>query len=443
MKIEKLSKGKFIKTSIIVLIVISIIGVIFINRSKAKYRVTQSIQVVNGEVNYKLADLNVLALYKQKTEGNTNDNNYESITDVPIGSYKVNTDKSYCTTVGNDTKLKNKMTYNNGEISININKKGTKCYVYLDIKVGKSGLDLLAELKVNSTSDGCPAYENTPSITTIEDKNSLLCKGKDDFGDTYYYRGKVTNNWVKFGQASGKDIWWRIIRFNGNNTIRLIYAGTSTDSGDAPAETGSGTQIGTSAFNIKYDENKYVKFVYDNNISSTMKTTLDKWYTQTSNLHTDAQARHIDGTAGFCNDADNGSSSSDVQYYKPHDRIETNKRPTFKCGTPAENLFTTSDGTYGNQKLTNPIGLITVDEVAFAGGTAYNKNYYLYTHQEYYTMSPAFTHAVYYVYTLGYIDAGNAVSFAKGVRPVINLKANTNFKDSGIGTREYPYEVVI
>ena len=105
-KIEKLSKGKFIKTSIIVLVVISIFGVIFINRSKAKYRVTQSIQVVSGEVNYKVPDLNVLALYKQKNKGDTSDGNYESITDVPSGNYVVNTDKSYCTIVGNDTKLK-------------------------------------------------------------------------------------------------------------------------------------------------------------------------------------------------------------------------------------------------------------------------------------------------------------------------------------------------
>ncbi len=433
MKLEKLSRGRFIKTSIIVLVVISIFGVIFINRSKAKYRVTQSIQVVSGEVNYKVPDLNVLALYKQKSKGDTSESNYESITDVPASGYTVNADKSYCTIAGNDAKLKDiPMEYKDGRVSISINKKGTKCYVYLDIDNSIKVPNLLASLKVNSTSDGCPAYEDAPSVTTTETK-ALFCKGKDDFGDTYYFRGNPTNNWVKIG-----NFYWRIIRFNGNGSIRLIYSG----SGSAQT-SGTGTQLSsTSAYNNSANNAQYVK--YDN---STIKGVLDSWYN--TNLKSTYGSK-MDGSAGFCNDADNGTYNSGVQYFKPYDRLYTNKKPTFKCGTPTTNLYTTSGGTKGNQKLTNPIGLITVDEASFAGGlygTA-NSGYYLYTNQAYWTMSP--THyvsggsaLVLIVNSNGSLYYGPVHNTTNGARPVINLKADTTFKEGGTGTSTNPYVVVI
>ncbi len=435
MKLEKLRKGSFIKTSIIVLVIISIFGVIFINKSKAKYRVIQSIQVVSGEVNYKVPDLNVLALYKQKTEGNIDDSNYESITDVPSNGYKVNPDKSYCTIIGNDTQLRNiSMEYKNGEVYIGIKKKGTKCYVYLDIDNGTSGTELLGKYTVNSTSDGCPAYEDAPSVTTIEDTKSLLCKGKDDFGDTYYFRGNPTNNWVKIG-----NFYWRIIRFNGNGSIRLIYSGSGS------AETrGTGTQIGKSSFNDKRNSANYVKYM-NGSADSTIKGVLDSWYN--TNLKSTYGSK-MDGEAGFCNDAD----AVDTVYFKPYTRIESNKKPTFKCGTPRTNLYTTSGGTTGNQKLTNPIGLITVDEASFAGGrySKANLGYYLYTGLDYYTMSPsAFNGNSTYVYGVSedegdefgglYGFVGDAHTL--GVRPVINLRSDTLFKEGGAGTSTNPYEL--
>ncbi len=437
MKIEKLSKGKFIKTSIIVLVVVSIFGVIFINKSKAKYRVTQSIQVVSGEVNYKVPDLNVLALYKQKNKGDTSDGNYESITDVPSGNYVVNTDKSYCTIVGDDAQLKDiPMKYEDNKVYIGIKRKGTKCYVYLDIDPGTSGMDLLAKYTLNGISDGCLAYEDAP-ITGIQSSKSLFCKGKDDFGDTYYFRGAVTNNWVKIG-----NFYWRIIRFNGNGSIRLIY------SGDGNAETiGASTQTKTLTYNSQWNSTQYLKYVYGST-DSTIKADLDSWYDD--NLKS-SYGSLMDGEAGFCNDADSGSTSNDYQYFKPYDRIYGyTKTATLKCGTPTTNLFTTSGGTKGNQKLANPIGLITVDEVSFAGGFGglNNNGYYLYTGQAYWTMSPCSFHSsyganVFVVDNNGYLNINHYVGFPVGVRPVINLKANTTFKEGGDGTKEHPYEVSV
>ena len=94
-------------------------------------------------------------------------------------------------------------------------------------------------------------HETTPDFSKVATTNEGLFKAQDDLGISYYFRGAVDNNWVKFGKdSSGKDIYWRIIRINGDGSIRIIYTGTT-----APTEstkvvmTGTGTQIGTRAFN--------------------------------------------------------------------------------------------------------------------------------------------------------------------------------------------------
>ncbi len=73
---------------------------------------------------------------------------------------------------------------------------------------------------------------------------SGLYKNEDDYtinnsNYTYYYRGNVDNNWVKFG-----DYLWRVIRINGDGTIRMIYSGLES----APNHTGNNAQIGTTAY---------------------------------------------------------------------------------------------------------------------------------------------------------------------------------------------------
>ena len=442
MKLEKLSKGYF-KKFIIILVVVSIFGVIFINKSKAKYRVTQSIQVVSGEVNYKVPDLNVLAMYKQKTEGNTDDNNYESITDVPTSGYKVNAAKSYCTIVGNDNQLKDiPMEYKDGRVSISINKKGTKCYVYLDIDVQKTVTDLLTEIPKNHPNQGTPNFANMSCSSGCDDTTLGLFEAQDDFGTSYYFRGSVDYNWIKFGKVGNADIWWRIIRFNGNNTIRLIYAGTSTTS-DAPAQTGASTQIGTSTFNSSRDYAKYVKYMYDTTKNSTIKQNLDTWFVNTSNLNVETQFQHIDTETGFCND---GIETTSQMKFPPYNRLYTTKVPSLKCDQ--SNLFTKT-GSKGNNRLAYPVGLITVDEVSFAGGATgkNNQNFYLCTNRNYWTMSPGSSTGafpdVFVLLSYGLIHVVNVDDATNGIRPVINLKADTQFKPDGDGTKTNPYEVVV
>ena len=74
------------------------------------------------------------------------------------------------------------------------------------------------------TTGKCPSVNNdgSVSVTGVEATNGYLCKAPDAYGDSYYYRGNVTNNYVLFA-----DKYWRIVRINGDGTVRVIYDGTS------------------------------------------------------------------------------------------------------------------------------------------------------------------------------------------------------------------------
>ena len=89
----------------------------------------------------------------------------------------------------------------------------------------------------------CPTInsDRTVNVTSAESTDGYVCSASDAYGTSYYYRGNVTNNYVKFA-----DKYWRIIRINGDGTVRVIYDGTSPH---ANGESSPDRQIGTSAFN--------------------------------------------------------------------------------------------------------------------------------------------------------------------------------------------------
>ena len=148
------------------------------------------------------------------------------------------------------------------------------------------------------------ASENAPTSTTTDWTG----------GTTYYYTGNP-NNWIQFG-----GFYWRIIRINGDGTIRMIYQGTSANT------TGSGTQIGESAFNISYDNKTYVGLVYDETnqhgygSNSTIMNTLNAWY---NNNLASYEADYIDTDVGFCSDRNLAKGEAWYEsnfYYAPNDR---------------------------------------------------------------------------------------------------------------------------
>ena len=95
--------------------------------------------------------------------------------------------------------------------------------------------------------------------------------------------------------------------------------------------------------------------------------------------------------------------------------------------------------------LIYPIGLISADEVAFAGGVfnSSNSSYYLYNSAAYWTISPYWFNdgfaLVFVVYSNGSLDGGY-VYVPIGVRPVINIRADVAL--TGSGTVLDPFKVV-
>ena len=79
---------------------------------------------------------------------------------------------------------------------------------------------------------------------------------EDDEGESYYYRGAVRNNYVSFA-----GFLWRIIRRNGDGSVRMIYSGKSV------SDTGAATTIGKSPFNNKYWDPTYVGYKYNEDFS--------------------------------------------------------------------------------------------------------------------------------------------------------------------------------
>ena len=106
-------------------------------------------------------------------------------------------------------------------------------------------------------------YPYTARVNSYDNSSMGMYASSDDDGTSYYYRGAVAGNYVKMA-----DKFWRIIRVNGDGTLRLIYDGTS---GHANGESSSNRQVTTRPFNSWWSDNAYVGYMYgdpsDNQIS--------------------------------------------------------------------------------------------------------------------------------------------------------------------------------
>ena len=439
MRFEVLKRSNLKRNIVIGLLVVGIISAIILNFTKAKYKNTESIPLVNGTINYSLADLNIVAITIDGKEVDT----------IPDGNYEL-TSESYCTVNGEkDSNVK--LSYDSTTKGLSVTPmttKGIKCY--LDFEKREM---LLAEIVKNDNN----IHDEIPYFANVATTDEGIYKAEDDWGDSYYFRGAVTNNYVKFA-----GYYWRIVRINGDGSIRIIYDGTSAH---ANGESSDDRQIQVSSYNSSYNDNAYVGYMYGstgansyaathaNNNNSTIKGVLDNWYT--INIANKGFGDKISKEAGFCNDRGLvgilGYGTNETSYASVNRFLDVTwtwpnvLNPTLKCNQINNDLYTVSESSKGNKALTYPIGLITVDEMVFGGGNgrSTNTNYYLYTGQDYWTMTPRnFSNwaIVFYVEKNGIIGSNISVYSPYGVRPVINLARDVVIK-SGNGTIDTPYEI--
>ena len=366
--------------------------------------------------------------------------------------YKLDTEKSTCTngvTVGWNYSIWHADIDYSGYNATDYTR--TRCNLYFAKESTIS--TVLGDLTINSYT---PDFTKSAcDDSTCESHEKGIYETLDDDGTSYYYRGSVENNYVKFA-----GFYWRIIRINGNGSIRMIYDGTvAHDNGESSTDR----EYGTSQFNPNNNNNMYVGYMYTSGnahglgTSSTIKTANDNFYKNKLASY----ASYIDTSSGFCGDRSTLNNQSGVgtgtvsTYDKGYLRVSTNT-PSLKCENSSD-YYTVSSASSGNKALTYPIGLITADEVLLAGSSggvfdgAYNyqkstPNAYLTIGQYFSTMTPAgyynpfgnsgWTSDVFNVRATGRLDDGSTNGTA-GLRPVINLKSTLKF--TGDGTKNNPY----
>ena len=370
---------------------------------------------VTIEQNDASPDITIIGTYIEE------DGEYKETNTIPSEGYELNTEQSTCSnnaTVGWDSE--------NSRVYVeNLNTSGTECTLYYD-EATLLREEILANNQINN---------GTPDFSQVATTDEGVWTAEDDLGMSYYFRGAVPDNYVQFA-----GYYWRIIRINGDGSIRIIYDGTSAH---ANGKSSTDRQISTSAYNSSNNYSYYVGYTYEENLqrpssqnggtASTIKGVLDNWYS--TNIAGKGYDDKIVSTPGFCNDRNTSNrwSNSSAVNYAAYERLVTNKTPTLKCSNSLD-LYTVK------------IGLITADEVMFAGGVWNNNNtsYYLYTGQTYWTMSPFTFSSFGYAYVFIVNLNGNLyhwdVASTYGVRPVLNLSADVTL--TGTGTMSDPYVVV-
>ena len=324
-----------------------------------------------------------------------------------------------------------------------------------------------------SGNNGVKYVNNSQSDTGLGDGTKGIYATQDDLGTSYYFRGAVDNNYVKFA-----GFYWRIIRINGDGTIRMIYAGTSAH---ANGEYETDSYISETAYNSSYNDNTYVGYMtgstgattyaetHSNTNNSTIKGVIDTWYK--TNIEDKGYSTYV-ADAIYCNDRSTANDDAtntmltkvnsswtntglgygtNVTAYGGFKRNFVDHTPSLVC--PNDNDKFTTDDTLGNGKLTYPVALITLDEIVYAGGytrdystSSYitNTEFYLHTSSYWYwTLTPwAFAgggSGVGYWYIVGYLSWGYVRNTSYSARPVLSL--NSNAITGGSGTMSDPFTV--
>ena len=333
----------------------------------------------------------------------------------------------------------------------------------------------LSELVLYNNEVKTPITAPGKEVSTASE--ALLASTPDDYGTSYYFRGAVKNNYVEFANKC-----WRIVRVGGDGSVKLILHNDNTAKAANPCNSANNSTTaafarysGTtykSAFNTNADDNAYVGFMYGtpgsstyadthaNTNKSTILTNLETWYN--NNLKTYESV--IDDNV-WCNDKTNVTDTT----YKPLWAdvnglgLGYGKNVTYYGAT--KRLVSTSDSAGGTgpslkcngelSKINSKVGLITADELAFAG-YAYNiRNTVTYlkenTSGEWWSLSPSDyisiyanvwtveSYGTYFTTGLGG-RGGRGVHDSCGVRPLISLKSTTNV--TGNGSSDKPYKVV-
>ena len=330
----------------------------------------------------------------------------------------------------------------------------------------------------NYTSNGLTSGSTTPDSNYV---TTGLYSTEDEDGTSYYYRGNIVNNNVQFGEyqedyyvykynnqyfqsletcqnsisscsesnttkvklaSKGDKMYWKIVRINGDGSARLIYNGTNPtatyDANDLSTWPYIGLTYwgeGDSSLENNGYENSYVK-----------KDTIS-WYSNT--LENSAFDSKVSTTV-FCSDtsglklsSEYGFTSGPSTIFSSGNRLAQSFNNFAKDNSPSLICPATSEKVGGSYNL--KIGLITGDELTFAGGLySVASNNYLNTNgnYNYWSMTPLFySNNMYFNLVMnnnlkeGVLNTGGQQISA--LRPVINVSGSVT--ENVDGTVDNPY----
>ena len=314
---------------------------------------------------------------------------------------------------------------------------------------------------VSATQDSF-TYKTLGSNKNV--REALLASAEDDYGTAYYFRGAVKNNYVQFANKC-----WRIVRIVGDGSVKLVLHNDNTtkvanpcssanNSNNAAFARYSGTTY-NSAFNSSYNDNAYVGFMYGatgasdyasahaNTNKSTILNNLESWYKNNLESYENKLADTI-----WCNDKSTlngefgyGKNETD---YAAYNRIYYTGQPTLKC--PNDNnggklsKYTVDDTKNGNGNLTYKIGLLTANEIVFAGFIDDSDNRSTYLQENagasgWWSLSPGgFNGGGALVWGVGFGElSAYSIRHSAGLRPAISLISSTSVTSNG--TSDNPY----
>ena len=385
---------------------------------------------------------------------------------------------------------------------------GTKCTV----KFTDEQYKLLTAVIKGTNNANVSVAQTTPGSKVSADTEAVLASTQDDYGTSYYFRGAVENNYVEYA-----NMCWRIVRVTGDGSIKLVlynYNGL-TSANNTPSSSSPCSENGTSlaylrttastsifTFNTTNNDNAHIGLMYGsysttnsssyaiahaNTNKSSILSTLESWYSNVLSKQSGFNENQLADTI-YCNDkstvtdaAFNPISYSSINvnnygigknngYYKPAARLVGSSSfaaggtgPSLVCSNDNNggklSKYTVSDTTNGNGALTYKIGMLTADEVAFAGGAIRkgNTTFYLYKNANdssnngmlgWWTMSPL-------AYDGSTAGGGIFVVTHSGdmnydrvdrdvwerIRPVISLNSTARVLE-GNGTSTSPYKLI-
>ena len=179
--------------------------------------------------------------------------------------------------------------------------------------------DILEDNELQEEKENMFSYASNGNYIDINSMNlqndpNYVTKGlysmEDEDGVSYYFRGNVDNNNVQFGEyesdyylykegnkyfqsldncqennkdgcttvklaSKGDKMYWKIVRINGDGSLRLIYNGTSTNPDNS--DITNSFMIGKTVYNLNGNDPKYTGYTYDNGIDSFVKKEVDTW----------------------------------------------------------------------------------------------------------------------------------------------------------------------